>query len=116
MLELNDTEFMGRQVFIREDREEGGGGGGGDRGGRSMGNPMQQNRNHHQQHHSHHAQTQYLHSQQHSGAVQMQSNSYDRAERPPRTTQTVAPGEGKKIYVGNLSWDVRTLQYSTVQH
>ena len=27
MIELNDTEFMGRQVFIREDREEGGGGG-----------------------------------------------------------------------------------------
>ena len=24
MSELNDTEFMGRQVFIREDREEGG--------------------------------------------------------------------------------------------
>ena len=23
MTDLNDTEFMGRQVFIREDREEG---------------------------------------------------------------------------------------------
>lgn len=29
MTDLNDTEFMGRQVFIREDREEGVGGGGG---------------------------------------------------------------------------------------
>lgn len=29
MADLNDTEFMGRQVFIREDREEGVGGGGG---------------------------------------------------------------------------------------
>ena len=37
MIELNDTEFMGRQVFIREDREEGvardGGGAGGAGGG-----------------------------------------------------------------------------------
>ena len=28
MTDLNDTEFMGRQVFIREDREEGVAGGG----------------------------------------------------------------------------------------
>ena len=37
MADLNDTEFMGRQVFIREDREEGvareGGGGAGAGGG-----------------------------------------------------------------------------------
>ena len=37
MADLNDTEFMGRQVFIREDREEGvardGGGAGGAGGG-----------------------------------------------------------------------------------
>ena len=126
MIELNDTEFMGRQVFIREDREEGGGGGGGggggDRGGRSMSNPMLQNRNqHHQQHHTHHTQGQYHHPHSMNMPLQMQPHSYDRPERPPRATQTVAPGEGRKIYVGNLSWDVRnvtytTQLYSTVQH
>ena len=122
MIELNDTEFMGRQVFIREDREEGGGGGGGggggDRGGRSMSNPMLQNRNqHHQQHHTHHTQGQYHHPHSMSMPLQMQPHpSYDRPERPPRATQTVAPGEGRKIYVGNLSWDVCTAHCTSVQY
>ena len=41
MTDLNDTEFMGRQVFIREDREEGvGGGGAGVAGGEGVGLAM----------------------------------------------------------------------------
>jgi hypothetical protein len=100
MTELNDTEFMGRQVFIREDREEG--------SNRQMnaGNPMQMQM-HMQQpvyQHPHQHQHQYPQQMQQQAPLQMQPVPYERPERPPR--QTVAPGEGRRIYVGNLSWEV----------
>ena len=104
MTELNDTEFMGRQVFIREDREEGGAG-----GNRQMaGNPMQMQMQHMQQPvYQHPHQHQYPQQQmQQQAPLQMQPVPYERPERPPR--QTVAPGEGRRIYVGNLSWEVST--------
>jgi RNA recognition motif-containing protein len=108
MTELNDTEFMGRQVFIREDREEG--------SNRQMnaGNPM-----HMQMHmqqpvyqHPHQHQHQYPQQMQQQAPLQMQPVSYERPERPPR--QTVAPGEGRRIYVGNLSWEVSSCAYVCV--
>jgi hypothetical protein len=103
MTELNDTEFMGRQVFIREDREEGG------VVNRQMnaGNPMQMQMHMQQPVYQHPHQHQYPQQQmQQQGPLQMQPVSYERPERPPR--QTVAPGEGRRIYVGNLSWEVRS--------
>lgn len=77
---LNDTELNGRQIFVREDREDRGGGnsGGGGGGGGQRPQYGQQNRNHG--------------GGGGGGASQQPSSS----------------GESKslRVYVGNLSWDV----------
>ena len=94
MSELNDTELMGRQVFIREDREEGGAGGKMQTQGQSQGQGQGQGQ----------GQTQMFERsrpfvpQQHVPQYQQQQQQHS----------SVATGEERKIYVGNLSWEVLT--------
>ena len=132
MIELNDTEFMGRQVFIREDREEGGGGG------------RQQNQNQNQvqgqgqmferprhfvpqmqqmqqqgMQSQYHDQQQQQHQQQHQQQQQQQQHFQQQQQHHHQHQQhhqqfenkmtTGGSGEGRKIYVGNLSWEVSKL-------
>ena len=97
MLELNDTEFMGRQVFIREDREE---------GGRGANSSTIQNNTYHHQNHQHQQHHQPLVMQQQQQHVAPYDRQMAERDRPQRSAQSINPGEGKKIYVGNLSWEV----------
>ena len=131
MIELNDTEFMGRQVFIREDREEGGGGGRqqnqnqGQGQGQMFERPrhfvpqmqqmqqqgMQSQSQYHdqqqqQQHHQHQQQQQQ--QQQHFQQQQQQQHQQHHQQFENKMI-TGGSGEGRKIYVGNLSWEVSKL-------
>jgi RNA recognition motif-containing protein len=71
VLTLNDTELLGRQIFVREDREEQRGGGG--------------------------------------GASQSQNSAHHKQSQRTGSNHQFSQGEqaqGRRVYVGNLSWDV----------
>ena len=128
MIELNDTEFMGRQVFIREDREEGGGGGRHQNQGQREGQGqvqvqeqmferprhfvpqmqqmqqqgMQPQYHDQQQQHQHHQQQQ----QQQQQHFQQQQHHHQQQQQFENKMTGGCSGEGRKIYVGNLSWEV----------
>jgi RNA recognition motif-containing protein len=83
VLTLNDTELHGRQIFVREDREDRGGSSGGGGGGNS-GKPRSSHANNPP-----------------SSTTTHKSSSYNAsASSADPTTQS------KRVYVGNLSWEV----------
>jgi len=80
---LNDTELAGRQIFVREDREDRGGGSGGGGGGGGYRKPYRGGDG----------------GQQATAA----SSSGDPQNNNASSTTTKS---GVRVYVGNLSWDV----------
>ncbi|KAL3923689.1 MAG: hypothetical protein SGILL_001510 [Bacillariaceae sp.] len=87
---LNDIELKGRQIFVREDREDRGGGGGGGGGGG-------------QRYHQHQQRTNY-HQQYHRGG-----QSFGQRGGSDASGNNSAPdhqAQSCRVYVGNLSWDV----------
>ena len=89
---LSETELKGRLIFVREDREERGGGGGDDRG-------------------------QSRQVQMPPMLMQRQVNMQNQGQRQQYHHQHPSQGQGQgqgqltplgcKLYVGNLSWDVK---------
>ena len=125
MIGLNDTEFMGRQVFIREDREEGGGGGRQQNQGQGQGQgqmferprhfvpqmqQMQQQGMHSQYHDQQQQQQHHQQQQQQQQHFQQQQQQHQQHHQQFENKMTTGgSGEGRKIYVGNLSWEVSKL-------
>lgn len=90
VLTLNDTDLHGRQIFVREDREErSGSGGGGSISGSGGGGGGFGAGFHHQQ------------QQHHSGGSQS-SGGGGSGHRFSSGEQA----QNRRVYVGNLSWDV----------
>ncbi|KAG7364092.1 RNA-binding protein RRM domain containing protein [Nitzschia inconspicua] len=89
---LNDVELNGRQIFVREDREERGG------GVSSSGprNDQFHRRSGYQQHHR------GSHYGQHSHGSRGGSGSNNASSRISSDVQS----QSRRVYVGNLSWDV----------